>query len=95
MKHYKVEKTEEFKKEFQKLDNSVQILVLKFIKKLEESENPKSYGKSLSGELSGKYRFRINNYRLLTIIKEDKMIIYALKIGHRSKVYGIQKIQFD
>lgn len=44
MKHYKVEKTEEFKKEFKKLDNSVQILVLKFIKKLEESENPKSYG---------------------------------------------------
>lgn len=95
MKHYKVEKTEEFKKEFKKLDNSVQILVLKFIKKLEESENPKSYGKSLSGGLSEKYRFRINNYRLLTIIKEDKMIIYALKIGHRSKVYDIQKIQFD
>ena len=68
MKHYKVEKTEEFKKEFKKLDNSVQILVLKFIKKLEESENPKSYGKSLSGGLSGKYRFRINNYRWLFML---------------------------
>ena len=78
MKHYKVEKTEEFKKEFKKLDNSVQILVLKFIKKLKESENSKSYGK---------YRFRINNYKLLTIIKEDKMVIYTLKIGHRSKIY--------
>ena len=92
---YTVNTTPQFDKEFKKLDNSVQILVLKFIKKLEESENPKSYGKSLSGGLSGKYRFRINNYRLLTIIKEDKMIIYALKIGHRSKVYDIQKIQFD
>ena len=53
MKHYKVIKTDDFKKDFKKLENSSQILILKYIKKLENSENPKAYGKQLSGNLAG------------------------------------------
>jgi len=41
MKHYKVIKTDDFKKDFKKLDNSIQILILKYIKKLEIVQTPK------------------------------------------------------
>lgn len=87
---YKVIKTDDFVNDFKKLDNSVKINILKYIKKLELSDNPKAYGKPLSGELSGLYRFRINNYRLITKIEDQKLIIYALGLGHRSKIYEIQ-----
>ncbi len=71
-----------------KTDNFVNIL--KYIKKLELSDNPKAYGKELSGNMAGLYRFRINNYRLITKIEEKKLIIYALGLGHRSRIYEIQ-----
>ena len=41
------------------------ILILKYIKKLENSENPKAYGKQLSGNLAGEYSFRVSDYRIL------------------------------
>ena len=90
MMSYKFISTIKFKEDLSKLDNSVVKTILKYIKKLELSDNPKAYGKELSGNMAGLYRFRINNYRLITKIEEKKLIIYALGLGHRSKIYKIQ-----
>jgi len=90
MMSYKFISTIKFKEDLSKLDNSVVKTILKYIKKLELSDNPKVYGKELSGNMAGLYRFRINNYRLITKIEEKKLIIYALGLGHRSKIYEIQ-----
>lgn len=90
--HYKIITTEKFDKEFKKLDNSIKILLLKYLKRLESSDNPKSYGKELTGNFTGFFRFRINNYRIITKIEDDKLIIYALGIGHRSTIYKRFKI---
>lgn len=87
MMNYRIVTTKNFDKEFKKLDNSIKILILKYLKKLESTENPKAYGKELSGNFSGLYRFRINNYRLITKIQDNILIIYALSIGHRSSIY--------
>lgn len=87
MTPYKILYTNEFEKEFDKLDNSIKILILKYLKKIENSSSPKAYGKELKGKFSGLYRFRINDYRLITKLEEDKLIIIALSIGHRSSIY--------
>ena len=84
---YKLESTPRFDKEFKKLDNSVKLVVLKYLKKLESSDNPKSYGKELTGNFVGLFRFRVNNYRIITKFEDKKLIIYALGIGHRSTIY--------
>ena len=34
------------------------------------------------------YRFRVGDYRVIFDIIEEQLNILALKIGHRSKVYG-------
>ena len=62
MMSYKFISTIKFKEDLSKLDNSVVKTILKYIKKLELSDNPKVYGKELSGNMVGLYRFRINNY---------------------------------
>lgn len=90
MMNYKFISTIKFKEDLSKLDNSVVKTILKYIKKLELSDNPKAYGKELGGNMAGLYRFRINNYRLITKIEEKKLIIYALGLGHRSRIYEIQ-----
>ena len=68
------------------------ILILKYIKKLENSESLKAYGKQLSGNLAGEYSFRVSDYRILVIIEDNELKIYAIKIGYRSKVYDTQEI---
>lgn len=92
MKNYSIVRTNVFDEELKKLDNSVKILILKYLKKLENSENPKAYGKELSGNFVGLYRFRVNNYRIITKIEDDKLIVYALTVGKRSTIYSRFKI---
>ena len=64
MMSYKFISTIKFREDLSKLDNSIVKTILKYIKKLELSDNPKAYGKELSGNMAGLYRFRINNYRI-------------------------------
>lgn len=92
MMNYKIIYTTEFEKDLDKLDNSVRILIFKYIKKLENSENPKAYGKELSGNFAGLYRFRVNSYRIITKIEDNKLIICALAVGKRSTIYSRYKI---
>ena len=42
--------------------------------------------KSLSTNLSGSWRYRIGDYRLICEIFDDKLIILALTIGHRKDI---------
>ena len=86
---YKVIKTDNFVNTFKKLDNSIKINILKYIKKLELSDNPKAYGKELSTNMVGLYRFRINNYRIITKFESGKFTIEGLAAGHRRNIYNI------
>ena len=87
MASYKVVRTNIFDENFKKLDNSIKILILKYLKKLETTANPKAYGKELSGNLAGLYRFRVSNYRIIASIEDEKLVICTLTVGHRSTIY--------
>lgn len=85
---YSVELSERFKKEFKKLDKYTQRIIRGWINKnLVGTQNPRIHGKSLSGELSGKWRYRIGDYRLICVINDDELVILALNIGHRREIY--------
>ena len=88
MKKYNVELTERFKKEFRKLDKYTQKMLRAWIdKNLVDCENPRQHGKGLSANLSGQWRYRIGDYRLICQIDDGKLIILALTVGHRWDIY--------
>ena len=87
MMSYKFIPTDDFRADLKKLDGSAVKFILKYIKKLESSENPKAYGKELSGNLAGLYRFRVSNYRIIASIEDEKLVICTLTVGHRSTIY--------
>ncbi|QYR64473.1 MULTISPECIES: type II toxin-antitoxin system RelE family toxin [Fusobacterium] len=87
MTSYKVVRTNVFDENFKKLDNSIKILILKYLKKLETTANPGAYGKELSGNFAGLYRFKISNYRIIASIEDEKLVICTLTVGHRSTIY--------
>ena len=90
MMSYKFIPTDEFKADLKKLDGSAVKLILKYIKnKLESSEDPKAYGKELSGNMVGLYRFRVSDYRIVAKFINNTFIIQGLGVGHRKNVYKI------
>lgn len=87
--NYKFIPTDEFKTDLKKLDGSAVKLILKHIKKLENSENPKAYGKELSGNMVGLYRFRVSDYRIVAKFINNTFVIQGLGVGHRKNIYKI------
>ena len=86
---YSVETTARFDREFKKLDRYTQKIIKAWIgKNLVNCTNPKAHGKGLTATRSGQWRYRIGDYRLICLIEDDKMVILALSVGHRSDIYN-------
>lgn len=85
---YRVETSRKFDKDFKKLDKYTQQIIKSWISKnLQNCENPRIYGKGLSANRSGQWRYRIGDYRLICVINDNRLIILALTVGHRRDVY--------
>ena len=85
---YTVVFSKEALKDLKKLDKHTAALIIGWVRKnLEGCENPRQHGKGLTANLSGKWRYRVGDYRLLAEIQDDKVIILMLRVGHRSEIY--------
>lgn len=75
-------------KKLKKMDKHQASLILSWISKnLEGTEFPRCHGKSLVGNKSGMWRYRIGDYRLLADINDETITILLLEIGHRKEIY--------
>ncbi len=85
---FRVETTTRFDREFKKLDRYTQRMVKAWIEKhLIDCNDPRAYGKALSADRRGQWRYRIGDYRLICLIEDERLVILALTIGHRSEIY--------
>ncbi len=70
-------------KQLAKLNTELQIRILKTLERIRI--RPYSFIKSLSG--MPYFRLRVGDYRIILDIKNKKLIILVLEIGHRKKIY--------
>ena len=85
-----IETTARFDREFKKLDRYTQRMVKAWIEKhLVGCDDPRVHGKGLTANRSGQWRYRIGDYRIICLIEDEKLIILALSIGHRSSIYTL------
>lgn len=76
------------KKEFAKLDTVAQkIIKEKLLLLVTNPDILKNNIKALKGEYKGKFRLRINQYRVVFQVKEEILVIIVIRIGHRKEVY--------
>ena len=87
MDFYRIELSKNASKNLKSLDNSVRQRVMKFFEKLEKTENPKSFGEALEENLSGYWKYRVGNYRIVVDIQDDQLVVLIIAIGHRSIIY--------
>jgi mRNA interferase RelE/StbE len=75
-------------KELSKLDKFIQKKILHFLnKKIATLDNPRVFGKPLSYDKLGLWRYRLEDYRIVCRIDDDSICILVVRIGHRIQVY--------
>lgn len=75
-------------KKMHKLDRSVAATITKWIRKnLEGCEDPRAHGKGLTSNMSGKWRYRVGDYRLIANIEDDRVVILVLDVARRDEAY--------
>lgn len=51
------------------------------------TEDPRTFGKPLKGDLNGLWRYRVADYRLICSIQDQRLVVLVLKVGHRRDIY--------
>ncbi len=85
---WKVEFDNRARKELRKLDKQAQDRILKWLREtLATEEDPRRTGKSLRGRMKGLWRYRVGDYRIISQIQDENILILVVRIGHRRDIY--------
>ena len=75
-------------KELKKIDRQIQGEILEYLdERIATNENPRRFGKPLTHDKKGLWRYRIRDYRVICQILDNELVVIALSIGHRKNVY--------
>ena len=84
---YRVELSADFEKSLAKLPRETARRILTGLREVENLEDSRSRGKALTGPLRGLWRYRMGDYRVVCDIRDDVLVVVALRAGHRREVY--------
>lgn len=75
-------------KQLKKIDKTQQRIIVNWItKNLENTNDPRVFGKALKGNLKDYWRYRVGDYRIIAEINDDEVKILIIEIGHRKDIY--------
>jgi len=71
-----------------RLDKPVRLRILRFIReRLFNHPDPVALAEPLTGEFKGLFRFRVGDYRLISDIQENQLLITVVEVRHRGDAY--------
>ena len=74
-------------KQLSKMDPGIRRVILAWLlKNVDGCEDPRAHGKGLTANRSGKWRYRVGDYRILCEIRDEELVVLAIEIGHRREV---------
>lgn len=68
------------------LDGSARRIIKKAIEE-KLMVDPLKFGKPLRRNLSGLFKLRVGDYRIIYQVKENEVVVVVVKVGHRREVY--------
>jgi len=75
-------------KQLRKLDRPIQKRLLDWLdERINGCKDPRHFGEPLRGDLTGLWRYRVGDFRIICEIQDQQLIVLALAIGHRRKIY--------
>ena len=79
----------EAEKQLAKLDKYIQKRIKKYMDEVATLEDPRSRGKGLLSNLSGLWRYRVGDFRIICQIKDAQLVVTVVRIGDRKEIYKI------
>ncbi|MEY3930464.1 MAG: hypothetical protein RLZZ516_2174 [Cyanobacteriota bacterium] len=52
-----------------------------------ETSDPRERGKALTGPMTGLWRYRVGDYRLVCELIDQRLVVLVVRLGHRSRIY--------
>jgi len=74
-------------KSLRRIDRAWQRRIVAYLDEIAQLPDPRVRGKALSGNLTGLWRYRVGDYRIVCQHRDQHMTVYVVKIGHRREVY--------
>ena len=86
---WEIEYSEKAARELLKIDREAAKRIKKYLdERIATDEDPRRFGEALTENLSGLWKYRIGDFRVIAEIQDEKLIVLVIRVGHRSKVYG-------
>ena len=80
--------SETARRQLKKLDPSTAQGLLRYLNRLLlQTEDPRQRGKALTANLSGLWRYRVGDYRVICQIEDDHLVVLVVGLSHRRDVY--------
>jgi len=75
-------------KELSKFDKPVEKRILKFLReRVAKLDDPRQVGARTQGAMSGLWKYRVGDYRLICSLENDRLVVLVLRVGHRREIY--------
>ncbi|MEJ1935191.1 type II toxin-antitoxin system RelE/ParE family toxin [Nostoc sp. NIES-2111] len=88
MTRWRVEFDAAAARELRALGHSDRLRVQKcFRERIATGEDPRRFGKSLTGDLQGLWRYRVGDIRIVATFENEVLVVLVLRVGHRREVY--------
>lgn len=85
---YDVNYSKDALKALKKIDSYQSKIIIAWIEKnLIGCDNPRLYGRPLTADLRGLWRYRIGAYRIIADIQDEIVTIEIVDAGHRREIY--------
>lgn len=85
---WQVEFDRDAARDLKKLGKPAQRAILAYLReRIATSADPRRFGKAMTGDLKGLWRYRVQDYRIVAKIEDDRFIVLVLTVGHRREVY--------
>ena len=85
--NWKIDFDSKAKKELLRLDKQLQKRIIKLLDRVLKMGNPRTTGSALQGSLSGLWRYRVGDYRIICRIEDTHLVVLVISVGHRREVY--------
>lgn len=85
---WKVEWDDRAVRELRRIDRQQQRNIITYLReRIATDEDPRRFGRGLTGDKVGLWRYRVGDYRLICKIEDEAIIVLVLRVGHRSSIY--------
>lgn len=75
-------------RELRAFDHHIQQRLVRFLRtRITGPESPRRLGKSLKGEKTGLWRYRVGDYRMICLTEDARHVVVVVALGHRREVY--------